>query len=83
MPIGPRQFGARFYNDIWNPADETAADDLLAEDLPFRGSLGSPQKVQFQFTSSCRRGRQKPQDRMIKGADRHAVGGVVRRLATA
>ncbi|HEY7764382.1 MAG TPA: ester cyclase [Aestuariivirgaceae bacterium] len=30
----------RFYADIWNRADETAARAILAPDLEFRGSIG-------------------------------------------
>jgi hypothetical protein len=31
----------RFYGDIWNRQDFDAADELLAADFHFRGSLGS------------------------------------------
>ena len=31
----------RFYNDIWNRQDFTAAEEILAPDFRFRGSLGS------------------------------------------
>lgn len=30
----------RFYDDAWNRWDDAAADELLAEDFAFRGSLG-------------------------------------------
>jgi predicted ester cyclase len=30
----------RFYRDAWNPWDDLAIDELLAEDFVFRGSLG-------------------------------------------
>lgn len=31
----------RFYDDAWNRWDEAVVDELLAEDLIFRGSLGA------------------------------------------
>jgi steroid delta-isomerase-like uncharacterized protein len=31
----------RFYADAWNRWDDTAVEDLLAEDISFRGSLGA------------------------------------------
>lgn len=30
----------RFYDEVWNHAEETAAREILAADLSFRGSIG-------------------------------------------
>jgi len=44
MTSSPRELVDRFYDDVWNRADEDVARDILAEDFRFRGSLG-PEKV--------------------------------------
>lgn len=36
----PRELVARFYRDVWERADESAAREILRPDLSFRGSLG-------------------------------------------
>ena len=39
----PRSLVERFYNEVWNQADESLAREILAADFRFRGSLG-PEK---------------------------------------
>jgi steroid delta-isomerase-like uncharacterized protein len=39
--LGTRILIERFYNDIWNRRDFAVADEILAVDFRFRGSLGS------------------------------------------
>jgi predicted ester cyclase len=36
----PRELVARFYRDVWERADESAAREILRPDLSFCGSLG-------------------------------------------
>ena len=43
MGTDPQHLVERFYNEVWNQADETVAREILAEDFRFRGSLG-PEK---------------------------------------
>ena len=43
MPNTPKGLVERFYHDLWNKADAAVADEILAEDFLFRGSLG-PEK---------------------------------------
>ena len=43
MPSVSTKLVERFYNEVWNHADETVAREILAEDFRFRGSLG-PEK---------------------------------------
>ncbi len=44
MTTTPRALVQRFYDEVWNRADENVAREILAEDFRFRGSLG-PEKV--------------------------------------
>jgi predicted ester cyclase len=39
MPT-PAELVRRFYDEVWNRADETVAREILHEDFRFRGSLG-------------------------------------------
>src|SRR5205823_9337270 len=39
----------RFYDDVWNRGDESAARDILDADLRFRGSLGSERRGREAF----------------------------------
>jgi steroid delta-isomerase-like uncharacterized protein len=41
--ISPRVLVERFYEEVWNNADETVAGEILSKDFAFRGSLG-PEK---------------------------------------
>ena len=36
----PSQLVERFYEDVWNQRDFDVAQDIIAEDFRFRGSLG-------------------------------------------
>jgi predicted ester cyclase len=40
MSTRPQTLVERFYNEVWNQADETVAREILAGDFRFRGSLG-------------------------------------------
>ena len=40
MPAPPRQLVERFYDVVWNGADEAVAREILDPDFRFRGSLG-------------------------------------------
>jgi predicted ester cyclase len=40
----PRRLVERFYHEVWNEADETAAYEILHADFRFRASLG-PERV--------------------------------------
>jgi predicted ester cyclase len=37
----PKELVERFYYEVWNRADETAAKEILYPDFRFRGSLGA------------------------------------------
>jgi steroid delta-isomerase-like uncharacterized protein len=39
--ISPKVLVERFYEDVWNNADEAAAHEILSPDFVFRGSLGT------------------------------------------
>ncbi len=41
MPEGNERIVERFYRELWNNWDLDVADEILAEDLRFRGTLGS------------------------------------------
>ena len=43
-----------FYDRIWNAGDIRAADELLAEDFTFRGSLGSEMRGREAFCDYAR-----------------------------
>lgn len=40
MAVDPKALVERFYFEVWNQADESAAREILADDFGFRGSLG-------------------------------------------
>lgn len=44
----------RFYDEIWNQREFSAAEELLAEDVSFRGSLGSACQGRSEFLSYVR-----------------------------
>ena len=39
--MSPRELVEAFYFEVWNPADENRAREILAESFRFRGSLGA------------------------------------------
>ncbi len=41
VPEGNEGIVERFYRELWNNWDLNVADEILAEDLRFRGTLGS------------------------------------------
>ena len=41
MPGGNEEIVERFYRELWNNWDLDVADEILAEELRFRGTLGS------------------------------------------
>ena len=43
-PISPDRLVRRFYEEVWNNADEAVAHEILSKDFAFRGSLG-PEKT--------------------------------------
>ena len=44
MEIAPRRLVERFYNEVWNNADEAVAREILHADFAFRASLGPERK---------------------------------------
>lgn len=50
----PATLVRRFYDDVWNRADEAAARDLLDPDFRFRGSLGPERRGQDGFIAYMR-----------------------------
>ena len=49
MADTPQRLVERFYEEVWNRADETVAREILAEDFAFRGSLGPERRGQDGF----------------------------------
>ena len=45
----PATLVERFYEEVWNQADEAVAREILAEDFRFRGSLGPERRGQDGF----------------------------------
>lgn len=45
----------RFYNDVWNRADEAAAHAILNPDLEFRGSIGETRRGIGEFIQYMRK----------------------------
>ena len=41
LPAAPRALVERFYEEVWNRGDESAARAILQPDFRFRGSLGA------------------------------------------
>lgn len=54
MSTDPATLVRRFYAEIWNRGDEAAAAGILAEDLRFRGSLGSERRGRDGFLAYVR-----------------------------
>ena len=54
MGASPKELVERFYNDVWNRADESVARDILDVDLRFRGSLGSERRGREAFIEYVR-----------------------------
>jgi SnoaL-like domain len=52
MPEGNEGVVKRFYHELWNRWDMDVADALLAEDVRFRGTLGSMLEGREAFTSA-------------------------------
>ena len=50
----PKTQVQRFYNEIWNRADEAVAREILSEDFRFRGSLGPERRGQDGFIAYMR-----------------------------
>jgi steroid delta-isomerase-like uncharacterized protein len=40
MPVTPKTLVGRFYQEVWNRADEAVAREILCADFRFRASLG-------------------------------------------
>jgi steroid delta-isomerase-like uncharacterized protein len=45
----------RFYDEVWNQADEAVAREILAEDLSFRGSIGEVRRGAAGFIDYMRK----------------------------
>ena len=54
MADTPQRLVERFYEEVWNRADETVASEILAEDFAFRGSLGPERRGQDDFIDYMR-----------------------------
>jgi steroid delta-isomerase-like uncharacterized protein len=54
MSASPKELVERFYNEVWNRADESAARDILDADFRFRGSLGHERRGQDGFIEYMR-----------------------------
>ncbi len=54
MPRTPRELVERFYNEVWNNADERVAREILDENFRFRGSLGPEKHGQDGFIAYMR-----------------------------
>ena len=54
MSVDPRKLVERFYDEMWNNADEAVAREILADDFRFRGSLGAERIGQDGFIDYMR-----------------------------
>jgi predicted ester cyclase len=54
MLVDPTELVERFYNEVWNRADETVAREILSDDFRFRGSLGPEKHGQDGFIDYMR-----------------------------
>lgn len=54
MAATPIALVERFYNEVWNNADEGVAREILDEDFRFRGSLGPEERGQDGFIAYMR-----------------------------
>lgn len=54
MADTPQRLVERFYEEVWNRADEAVAREILAEDFAFRGSLGPERRGQDGFIDYMR-----------------------------
>jgi steroid delta-isomerase-like uncharacterized protein len=54
MTASPTELVERFYNEVWNQADEAVAREILDEDFRFRGSLGLEHRGQDGFIDYMR-----------------------------
>ena len=54
MAATPTELVERFYNDVWNRADESIAREILDPDFRFRGSLGPEKRGQDGFIDYMR-----------------------------
>ncbi len=54
MSTAPTELVERFYNEVWNRADEAVAREILVEDFRFRGSLGLEKRGPDDFIAYMR-----------------------------
>ena len=58
MTVAPKTLVERFYNEVWNAADEAVAREILHKDLRFRASLGPERRGPEGFIDYLRAVRQ-------------------------
>ncbi len=58
MTATPKELVERFYNEVWNSADEAVAREILHKDLQFRASLGPERRGPDGFIGYMRSVRQ-------------------------
>ena len=78
MTTTPKRLVERFYNEVWNRADEAVAREILHKDLRFRASLGPERRGPEGFIGYLRAVRQALPDfvciiREVIATDREAV----------
>ena len=51
--MSPKRLIERFYNELWNRADEVVAREILHPEFCFRGSLGEEKRGPMALLHIC------------------------------